>query len=106
MARREVKREKTQIDPISFKPDDVRDIEYLGEDYVDFGEPGEYGGEGIVIDNRNPNALPVPDSIVIIKQIPVKDFAGNDVVNVIIEVPDYDNVKAWNIRNAYVGEAP
>lgn len=107
MARRRVNREKTQIDPIFYKPEDVRDIEYLGEDFVDFGEIGESdSGIGEVIDSRDPNALPVADSITIISQTAHKDFTGNDVVDVVIEVADYDNVKAWNIRNAFVKEMP
>ncbi len=101
MARKKVTRETTQLENIFFRPEDVKDFKYLDTDEVDFSDLEGDADSGTVIDgDEGKLQLPVLSEITIVEQIPFKDYTGKNLVTVIIEVEDFDTVKAWNVRLA------
>lgn len=107
MVRRAVNRTNSGIHQIFYKPDDVRDFEYLDEDLIQTDEiVGDEFGVVIVDPETDPEGeLPVLEFITIVEQTLHKNYSGYDVVDLVVKVDDFAQVKSWNVRVVEVGDA-
>ena len=101
-------RNKTYIDPLFHKPEEVVDFSWLNEvassnpvDIPNGGYAKQLSGMGATVQIEvisTANILPTVDNMTIVSQTVKTKSDGNHTVDVIVEVPDFVEVISYEVR--------